>query len=173
VTEHIPWQKQIDDATGALEPQPATEQAKRYDKGKNRLGLMSIPALWEIGQVYTMGAAKYADRNWEKGMPYTKTMDAALRHIFKWLAGHRNDEESGLHHLAHAAWNLIALLHYELGNYDMGLLDDRSLTSKHVPNSSEAPTITSSGQGDRPISGLLTPQGSPCPCPSCEEKRNG
>lgn len=116
------------------------EQAVRYDKGKNRLALMSIPALWEIGQVYTMGAVKYKDRDWEKGMPYTKTMDAALRHIFKWMAGHRNDEESGLHHLAHAAWNLIALLHYELaGNYSKDL-DDRSTTSLYaVPNSSEAP----------------------------------
>ncbi|NIN96678.1 MAG: hypothetical protein GTO49_17255, partial [Anaerolineae bacterium] len=63
-----------------------SEQAVRYDKGKNKLGLMSAPALWEIGQVYTMGAAKYNDRAWEQGMSYTKTLSAALRHIFKWMA---------------------------------------------------------------------------------------
>jgi hypothetical protein len=153
------------------------EQAVRYDKGKNRLALMSIPALWEIGQVYTMGAVKYKDRDWEKGMPYTKTMDAALRHVFKWMAGHRNDEESGLHHLAHAAWNLIALLHYELGNYDMGLLDDRSITSKHVPNSSEAPPqqplMTPYQVLNQAIHAkhMLAPMGVRCPCPGCEKKR--
>jgi hypothetical protein len=153
---------------------PVSEQGIRYDKGKNQLALMSVPALWEIGLVYTMGAQKYADRNWEKGMPYTKTMDAALRHIFKWLAGHRNDEESGLHHLAHAAWNLIALLHYELaGNYDRAL-DDRSVSSQYaISNSSEAPKSCNEAPVWSTCQGSLAPMGVPCPCPSCVEKRNG
>lgn len=164
-----------------------SDQGLRYDEGKNQLALISPLALWEIGRIYTMGARKYTARNWEKGMPYTKTMDAALRHIVKWLAGHRNDEESGLHHLAHAAWNLIALLHYELGNYDMGLLDDRSFSSKRVPNSSEAMPKEVDEQlnkqlkeaverheqvvGQSKCKGSLAPMGVACPCEPCTEAR--
>jgi hypothetical protein len=36
-----------------------------------------------------------------------------LRHIWKWFRGEVNDDESGLHHLAHAAWNCITLMEYE------------------------------------------------------------
>lgn len=36
--------------------------------------------------------------------------DAALRHFTSWLSGERNDPESGLSHLAHAACNILILL---------------------------------------------------------------
>lgn len=101
-----------------------TDQALRYNEGKNRLGLMSIPALWQIGLVYTRGCDKYAERNWEKGLPYSQALDCALRHIFKWAAGHKWDAETGLHHLAHAAWNIIAALHMELSPDKYGRFDD-------------------------------------------------
>ncbi|NIN65440.1 MAG: hypothetical protein GTO63_12235 [Anaerolineae bacterium] len=94
----------------------------RKNKGKNRLALMSFPALWELARVYTMGAKKYEARAWEQGMSYTETLDSALRHIWLFAMGHTADEDPPhCHPLAHAIWNLVALLHYELnesGCYD-------------------------------------------------------
>lgn len=87
----------------------------RFDAGKNRLDLLPFDALTELGMVYTMGAQKYAPRNWELGMPWSKVLGPMLRHLFtRIVTGERLDPESGRSHLAHVAWNALALLTYEL-----------------------------------------------------------
>jgi hypothetical protein len=57
-------------------------------------------------------------------MPVTKYVNAAFRHVFiEWLfKGIDNDPESGLPHLAHGAWNLLAALEQMILKPD---LDDR------------------------------------------------
>lgn len=86
----------------------------RYDSGKNRLDLLPAEWIWGLGRVTTAGALKYADRNWEKGMPWSKVWGPMLRHAFKFLAGERYDEETGCHHLLMVAWNALALFTYDL-----------------------------------------------------------
>jgi len=54
------------------------------------------------------GALKYGDRNWEKGQPLSRYLDSALRHLMRFLAGHRDED-----HLAAARWNIGALIHTE------------------------------------------------------------
>jgi Domain of unknown function (DUF5664) len=92
-------------------------------QGKGRYDLISFLALHRIAGVYERGATKYDDRNWEKGMPIGRTLDSALRHIGQYSL--REDDED---HLAQAAWNLIAALHFDegikRGVYDPAL-DDR------------------------------------------------
>lgn len=90
------------------------EGALRYDSNKLRLDL--IPAEWiiELGRVKTVGAAKYEDNNWAKGMKYSRAIGAALRHLYKWILGGKIDPETGCHHLAHAAWNCLALMSWEM-----------------------------------------------------------
>jgi hypothetical protein len=61
-----------------------------------------------LAQVYERGAKKYADRNWEKGMPIGRCLDSAIRHAFEYLEGMRDED-----HLAQAAWNLFSAMHYE------------------------------------------------------------
>ena len=105
------------------------EEGLRKDEGKLRLDL--IPAEWVegLGAVLTFGAQKYEDRNWEKGMAWGKCLGPGLRHVFKWVRGETYDEESGLHHLYHAAWNFLALAYYQernLGTDDRGNPKDRS-----------------------------------------------
>lgn len=63
----------------------------------------------EIAQVFTMGAKKYAPHNWMKGASWLETLGSLLRHYRKYCIGQKNDEESGLHHLAHAIVNAIFL----------------------------------------------------------------
>lgn len=95
------------------ENQLGKAEAARFDEGKNRLDLMPSWPLDQIAQVYTYGTVKYDDNNWWKGMPWKKIIGPLLRHIYKWLRGEKYDDESGLHHLAHAAWQCLALMEYE------------------------------------------------------------
>ena len=78
----------------------------KYDQGKARFDL--IPASCEAGValVFTFGAEKYGDRNWQNGLYVTRLLAAAARHHNLIKKGETNDPESGLPHAYHAAVNL-------------------------------------------------------------------
>lgn len=100
------------------------EKADRYNENKPDLGLLAPNAILHLGAVYSYGAKKYAPDNWRKGLTYRACLASGLRHVFAFLAGENYDKESGLHHLAHAAWNCLTVLEYELlGTYER--FDDR------------------------------------------------
>ena len=87
------------------------------DAGKPRMGLVFSGfqnALVEVAKVGTFGAKKYSDNGWEHvdDGPARYT-DALFRHLLG--AGH-TDPETDLPHLAHAAWNVLAVLELELRN---------------------------------------------------------
>lgn len=84
----------------------------RLNAGKDRYDLLPAKALHELVQVYGFGAGKYSDRNWEKGLGYMATVASLLRHVFAFVRGQDNDPESGLHHMAHAAFNCLALVEF-------------------------------------------------------------
>jgi hypothetical protein len=88
----------------------------RHDSGKARISTLPGRAIEVVMQVGEFGAKKYGDHNYRGGMPVTKYLDAAYRHGFvEWLfKGKDVDPESGLSHLAHAAWNLLAALEQTL-----------------------------------------------------------
>ena len=96
------------------EKQMGQESAGRFSEGKIRHDLVAPWALNEIARVYTYGTIKYSDDNWWKGLRWKRDVfGCILRHVWKWFRGERNDDESNLHHLAHAAWNCMALMEYE------------------------------------------------------------
>jgi len=86
----------------------------RYTEGKNQLELIPMEWIWGLGMVLTRGAAKYAPRNWERGMAWSRMIGSALRHIAKFAMGERYDPETGCHHLFMAGWNCCALASYDL-----------------------------------------------------------
>lgn len=88
------------------------------DEEKNRLELMPYDALWAVGKVYTFGARKYDDRNWEKGIKYSRIYGAMMRHCWAWWNREDNDPETGLSHMIHAAWNAITLVAYIIRGMD-------------------------------------------------------
>jgi hypothetical protein len=98
-------------------------EGRKFDNGKPRVSLiMMSKALLEIAKVGTMGAKKYGDHNFRNGMDWSRLADADQRHFLQYLDGELVDQESKLSHLAHHAWNAIALLEYELngiGNNDL------------------------------------------------------
>jgi len=100
---------------------------ERKDAGKSRVDLFPPDALLEVGHVFRMGATKYSDRNWERGMPWSKCLGPLMRHLFKWMMGEKLDEESGHHHLAHVCFNALALLAYDMRQIGK---DDRNNLTK-------------------------------------------
>lgn len=84
----------------------------KLDSGKIQAGVLGqfSLALLAVGEVGTYGATKYSRGGWqhvENGVE--RYDDAKWRHM---LAGYREeiDEESGLLHAAHEAWNALAKL---------------------------------------------------------------
>ena len=84
----------------------------KHDDGKARYDLLPPDALDAIAQVFTYGAAKYADRNWEGGMAWGRLFAAMMRHCWAFWRGEDVDPESGLPHLAHAGACVLMLLAY-------------------------------------------------------------
>ncbi len=91
------------------------------DEGKGRFDLIPSQMLFRLARHYEKGANKYGARNWELGMPISKYLDAAKRHLEKYQAGW-NDED----HLAAALWNLAAITHHEEKLPHLQDLPDRS-----------------------------------------------
>ena len=74
-------------------------------------------ALWGVGLVGTFGANKYTDRGWhEVPNAEERYLSAMLRHYFKYKLGEELDNESNLPHLAHMAWNALAVLQLHMEN---------------------------------------------------------
>lgn len=83
--------------------------------GKGRYDLISPFALRRLAEWTELGAVKYAPRNWEKGMPFSRYTDSAMRHLQKFIMGMEDED-----HLAAAIWNLHAIIHHqELGQTDL------------------------------------------------------
>lgn len=78
--------------------------------GKSRIDLVPAESIEALGDVLAYGASKYEDHNWEKGIPFSKTYAAAMRHLLKWHKGIDLDDESGLHHMEHAFTNIMMIV---------------------------------------------------------------
>lgn len=106
------------DLGGEKESESMNEPGLRRDAGKPRWDLLPADALLELVNVYTKGAEKYADRNWEKGMSWHRCFRPLLSHAFKFWSGRSFDTEgpgaTGCHHMAMVAWNALALCAYDL-----------------------------------------------------------
>lgn len=76
--------------------------------GKGRYDLISPISLKRLAMHFENGAKKYGDRNWELGQPLTRYLDSAIRHIYCYLEGKRDED-----HAIAGAWNLLALVHTE------------------------------------------------------------
>ena len=89
----------------------ATGAVRDTREGKGRFDLISPFALMRLARWYQEGAKKYSERNWEKGINFSRYLDSAFRHLTKFLMGMEDED-----HLAAAAWNIFAIMHHqELG----------------------------------------------------------
>lgn len=90
------------------------EEGRKDDQSKDRFELLPGDALRAIAVILTFGAAKYGDRNWEKGMKWSRVYGATLRHLTAWWEGEKLDAETGKSHLWHAGCCVLFLIAYEI-----------------------------------------------------------
>lgn len=88
------------------------DEGTKADDGKLPYHLVSPDALEGMVRVLDFGAKKYAERNWEKGISYSRVFGAAMRHLWAWWRGADLDPETRLNHLHHAACCIHFLAHY-------------------------------------------------------------
>jgi hypothetical protein len=91
-----------------------TGAVRDLQDGKGRFDLLPADCILRIAKHYEAGSRKYGDRNWERGMPQSRFMDSARRHLFRYLDGYRDED-----HLAAAAFNVLGLMRMEDRNPGM------------------------------------------------------
>lgn len=109
-----------------------TGAVRDVQDNKGRYDLLPPAAIFAVARVFEEGAKKYQARNFESGIPLSRFVDSALRHIFKHLEGHRDEP-----HMGQAAWNLLAYIHtatmIERGNLPEELNDLPNHLTKEKP----------------------------------------
>lgn len=86
--------------------------AVRDTGDKPRVDLVSPFFLERLGEWLRIGAKKYGERNWEKGMPISRFLASLERHLTAYKQAMYTGE-SIEDHLAAVAFNLMAIIHFE------------------------------------------------------------
>ena len=99
-------------ATFISEGEVRTTSSTGGEKGvkPERYSLIPVPALDIMAKLYGFGAEKYAAHNWRKGYEWSKSFDSLFRHATAALNGEDIDPETGLPHLAGAAFHCFTLM---------------------------------------------------------------
>ena len=131
---------------------PATEQpgssdtiteAIKHDSSKARYDLIPADALYGLAQMYTQGAEKYGDYNWELGMDWHRVYAALQRHANKWWRREVYDQEDGQHHLLSVIWCAMTLYAYEargLGNDNRPIITNFNIDFWRNTNGTPTPS---------------------------------
>lgn len=82
----------------------STGAVRDIHDGKGRFDLLPMCVLLRLAKHYEDGAKKYAERNWEQGIPAHSFADSAMRHMVKYMDGQADED-----HLIAAIWNLCGL----------------------------------------------------------------
>jgi len=94
-----------------LAPDPS--EGRKDDAGKARYDLLPPELLEAAADILTFGAAKYGERNWERGMKWGRPFAACMRHLWAWWRGEKADKETGKSHLWHACACIAFLIAFE------------------------------------------------------------
>jgi hypothetical protein len=86
----------------------------KHDQNKPPLHLIAPEFLFAIAEILDFGQKKYAPRNWEKGMNWSRVYRATISHMFLWWMKTGPDEETGKSHLWHAACCIMFLVTFEV-----------------------------------------------------------
>ena len=112
----------------------------KHDEGKLEFHQLPIKPLQEVIKVLMYGARKYgSDTNWQRvDNPKQRYSDATMRHMMAYMDGELIDNETGLSHLAHAAADILFLLHFELEKIE----DELSRATEIYHTAMQAPSET-------------------------------
>jgi Domain of unknown function (DUF5664) len=85
----------------------------KHDQGKLPFDLIPPELLTAVADILQFGAKKYAPRNWEAGMDWSRVFAALQRHMWAFWGGENLDPETGKSHLWHAGCCIAFLIAYE------------------------------------------------------------
>lgn len=102
-------------------------EGRKDDGGKLPWHLLPPELMIGVAAVLQFGAVKYTERNWEKGMAWSRVFSALMRHLWAWWMGEKKDPETGYSHLWHAGCCIAFLIAYE--QREIGV-DDRPGVSR-------------------------------------------
>lgn len=86
---------------GGVRLRTPTGGEREASDGKGRFDLIPPEPLVRLAKHYENGSRKYAPRNWEKGLPLSRFIDSAFRHLVGFMAGDRSED-----HLGAILWNI-------------------------------------------------------------------
>jgi len=86
----------------------STGAVRDIQTGKGRYDLIPAIPLRRLARHYENGSAKYGDWNWSKGMPVSRFLNSAIRHLFNYAEGDRSED-----HLSAAVFNIFSIEHEE------------------------------------------------------------
>src|ERR1700679_449374 len=89
-----------------------TDAVRDTSGNKPLMELLPPWTLFAYGWIMEAGARKYAARNWEKGMPISRYISSAQRHLQMYMAGMRDEP-----HLWQALWNVGGAVHTQILTY--------------------------------------------------------
>ena len=84
-----------------------TGAVRDMSEGKGRMDLLPWHGVMEVSRHCEEGAKKYGENNVDKGIPMHSLADSAMRHMAKFIAGHKDED-----HLRAAAWNILWALEF-------------------------------------------------------------
>jgi len=98
---------------GWIKPLPDSGHREHFEtgsvrdtrEGKGRFDLIPVQSMRRLARHYEAGAAKYGDRNWERGQPLARYLDSAFRHLCGVLEDLRDED-----HTAAVVWNMFAYM---------------------------------------------------------------
>jgi hypothetical protein len=107
-------------------------------EGKSRPDLISPFAMERLGKWLRLGAKKYSERNWEKGIPVSRCVASLYRHLLKFQQG-QTDED----HIAAILCNAMFIAHtqemVERGVLPKSLLDMPNYTVPSIHCNKDEP----------------------------------
>lgn len=112
----VNWEPHVHE-TRVVDPKTGGEKGAKQAV----LGDLDPRALMEVAKVAGFGRGKYSRFNFAKGYDWSLSYDACQRHLHQFWNREELDSETGLHHLAAAAWHCLTLLCFvlrERGNDD-------------------------------------------------------
>lgn len=108
-----------------MERRITSETGGQKGQKLERHDLLVAPFLAEMATVCGVGAEKYDDDNWRKGYSWRLSYGAMQRHLRAFWTGEDLDTETGLPHLAHAAWHCMVLWRFSTAPEVYAQYDDR------------------------------------------------
>ena len=107
LADGVAWEKEHGQMTYGQGVMEITEAGalRECNKGRGRFDLLPYEAMEALAIWYELGAAKYEERNWEKGLSVKDCINRMNRHALKAANGWTDED-----HLAAVMWNAAAAI---------------------------------------------------------------